>query len=80
MVEPSTFQLIVGWLVIYDLVATPFKMFLVFLWAPEQFVLKDPHPSHNLLMAWMSIICGFIIIPVIPELFYVYLTLFKRKA
>lgn len=80
MTEPTTLQLIVGWLVMYDLVATPFKMFLVFLWKPEQFVLKDPHPSHDLLMAWVSIICGFIIIPVIPELFYVYVTFFKRKA
>ena len=80
MTEPSTFQLIVGWLVMYDLVATPFKMFLVFLWKPEHFVLNDPHPSHDLMMAWISIICGFIMIPVIPEIFYLYILLFKRKA
>ena len=80
MTEPTTLQLIVGWLVLYDLVITPFKMCLVFLWRPEEFVLKDPHPSHDLMMAWVSIICGFIMIPVIPELFYVYVTLFKRKG
>lgn len=80
MNEPTTLQLIVSWLVLYDLVITPFKMCLVFLWRPEDFVLKDPHPSHDLMMAWMSIICGFIMIPVIPELFYAYVTLFKRKG
>ena len=79
MAEPTTLQLIVGWLVLYDLVITPFKMCLVFLWKPEYFVLDDPHPSHDLMMTWIGIICGFVMIPVIPEIYYVYMVLFRRK-
>ena len=80
MTEPSTLDLAVGLLLIYWMVSFLFKMCLVFLWCPEQFVLGERHPSHNTLMIWIDLIFAFIMVPVIPEIYYVYLTLFKRKT
>jgi len=80
MTEPSTLDLAVGLLLIYWAVSVPFKACLVFLWAPEQFVLHEEHPSHDLLMAWVDLVCAFIMVPILPELYYVYMTLFRRKG
>ena len=68
MEELTTLQLFFMWFAMYWMVSVPFKIFLVFLWAPEQFVLGERHPSYRAL------------IPVLPEIYYVYMVLFKRKG
>lgn len=79
MTEPTTLELVAGFFLSYWMVSIPFKMFLVFFWAPEQFVLHDEHPSHDLLMAWIDLVCAFIMVPILPEIYYIYVTLFRRK-
>lgn len=80
MEELTALQLFFAWFALYWMVSVPFKICLVFLWAPEQFVLGERHPSHNTLMTWIDLIFAFIMLPILPEIYYVYLTLFKRKA
>ena len=79
MEELTALQLFFAWFALYWMVSVPFKIFLVFLWAPEQFVLGERHPSHSTLMIWVDLIFAFIMVPVLPEIYYVYMVLFKRN-
>lgn len=80
MEELTSLQLFFVWFAFYWMVSVPFKMFLVFLWAPEQFVLGERyHSSYSALMTWVDLVCAFIMVPVIPEIYYVYMVLFKRN-